>query len=60
MVIIVLVFVLYYSFLDWFLLFLVFLMDFDIRLVSIDGVEMFFVFCVVNGEVLFDVIIYGI
>ena len=34
--------------------------DPDIRLVSIDGVEAFFAWCVTNGEAFFDGITYGI
>ncbi len=34
--------------------------DPDLRLISIDGVERFFAFAVINGEALFDAITYGI
>ncbi len=51
---------LHYSFPGRFSLLSEFPTDPDIRLTSIDGVEAFFTFCVVNGEALFDTITYGI
>jgi len=59
-IMIVLASVLHYSFPDRFSLLSAFPTDPDIRLVSIDGVETFFAFCVANGDALFDAITYCI
>ena len=60
MVLIVAVAMIHYSFPGRFALLDAFPTDPDIRLVSIDGVEAFFNWAVVNGDALFDGITYGI
>ncbi|MEM7192280.1 MAG: ABC transporter permease subunit [Pseudomonadota bacterium] len=60
MVLIVAVAMVHYSFPGRFNLLSAFPTDPDIRLVSIDGVEAFFNWAVVNGDALFDGITYGI
>ncbi|MEM6387575.1 MAG: ABC transporter permease subunit [Pseudomonadota bacterium] len=60
MIFIVAVAMVHYSFPDRFSLLSAFPTDPDIRLVSIDGVEAFFNWAVVNGDALFDGITYGI
>ncbi|MEM8555330.1 MAG: ABC transporter permease subunit [Pseudomonadota bacterium] len=60
MVLIVAVAMVHYSFPDRFAVLSDFPTDPDIRLVSIDGVEAFFNWAVLNGEALFDGITYGI
>ncbi|MEM1431539.1 MAG: ABC transporter permease subunit [Pseudomonadota bacterium] len=59
-VLIVLTAMLHYSFPGRFALLSDFPTDPDIRLVSIDAVEAFFTWAVINGEALFDGITYGI
>ena len=60
MILIVAVAMVHYSFPDRFALLSTFPTDPDIRLTSIDGVEAFFNWAVLNGEALFDGITYGI
>ncbi len=60
MVLMVAVAMVHYSFPDRFELLSTFPTDPDIRLTSIDGVEAFFNWAVLNGEALFDGITYGI
>ncbi|MEL7397912.1 MAG: ABC transporter permease subunit [Pseudomonadota bacterium] len=60
MALIVAVAMVHYSFPGRFVLLSDFPTDPDIRLVSIDGVEAFFNWAVLNGEALFDGITYGI